>query len=129
MKLKAIVLTSFLACGLCACATSGSSHRTTVVRERGDKAVVHERGDGRTTVVRDRGGVDVVVRPPAPKVVVVPSARAGYVWAPGYWRWNGRDHIWVDGTWMRERQGERWVPAHWEERGDRWHFEEGHWER
>ena len=74
--------------------------------------------------------VEVSVRPPAPRVVVVPAARRGYVWAPGYWRWNGRTHIWVDGRWLREHRGEHWVPAHWEEgRAGNWHFEAGHWER
>lgn len=106
MKLNTIVLSAFLACGVCACVTSGPTR-------------YHD----------SRAGVDIVVRPPAPRVVVVPTARAGYVYAPGYWRWNGREHVWVDGTWLRERRGERWVPAHWEERGDRWHFEAGHWER
>ena len=33
--------------------------------------------------------VEVNVRPPAPRVVVVPAPRVGYAWAPGYWRWNG----------------------------------------
>lgn len=74
--------------------------------------------------------VEVNVRPPAPRVVVVPAPRRGYVWAPGYWRWNGRAHVWVDGRWLRERRNEHWVPAHWEEnRRGVWHFEEGHWER
>ncbi len=119
MKLKTIVLSTFLVSGLCACATSGpSSSRNARVTNA-----------PRATVIHERNGVDVVVRPPAAKVVVVPAPRSGYVWAPGYWRWNGREHVWVDGQWMRERSGSRWVPAHWEERGDRWHFEEGHWER
>jgi hypothetical protein len=74
--------------------------------------------------------VEVNVQPPAPRVVVVPAARRGYAWAPGYWRWNGRSHVWIDGRWVRERRGEHWVPAHWEEgRRGYWHFEEGHWER
>lgn len=74
--------------------------------------------------------VEVQVAPPAPRVVVVPAARRGYVWAPGYWRWNGRNHVWIEGRWMRERRGEHWVPAHWEEsRHGYWHFEQGHWER
>ena len=73
--------------------------------------------------------VDVDVAPPPPRVIVVPAARRGYVWAPGYWRWNGRQHVWIDGRWMRERRGVQWVPAHWEQRGNRWHFEDGHWER
>ena len=74
--------------------------------------------------------VDIDVRPPPPRVVVVPAPRRGYVWAPGYWRWDGRHHVWVDGRWMREHRGSHWVPAHWEEsRNGRWHFEDGHWER
>jgi hypothetical protein len=73
--------------------------------------------------------VDVDVRPPPDRVIVAPAPRRGYVWAPGYWRWNGRTHVWVDGRWMRERRGYHWVPAHWEDHGGRWHFEEGHWAR
>jgi hypothetical protein len=81
------------------------------------------------TPARGRAYVDIDVRPPAERVVVVPAPRRGYLWAPGYWRWNGRQHVWVDGHWVRERRGYHWVPAHWEERHNRWHFEDGHWER
>jgi len=76
-----------------------------------------------------RGVVEIEVAPPPPRVVVVPQPRLGYVWAPGYWRWDGRSHVWVDGAWMRERRGYHWEPAHWEERHGRYHFEEGHWVR
>ncbi|HEY4366181.1 MAG TPA: YXWGXW repeat-containing protein [Steroidobacteraceae bacterium] len=72
--------------------------------------------------------VDIDVRPPPPRVVEIPATRVGYVWAPGYWRWNGHNHVWIDGKWMREKRGWRWEPARWEERHGRWHFEEGHWE-
>ena len=30
----------------------------------------------------------------------VPRARAGYVWAPGYWDWRGSRREWVSGTWV-----------------------------
>jgi YXWGXW repeat-containing protein len=74
--------------------------------------------------------VEVHVAPPPLRVVAVPAPRRGYVWAPGYWRWDGHRHVWADGRWMRERRGERWVPAHWEQgRAGYWHFEPGHWER
>lgn len=74
--------------------------------------------------------IEVNVRPPEPRVVVVPAPRRGYVWAPGFWRWNGRAHVWVEGRWLREHRNEHWVPAHWEEgRRGYWHFEEGHWQR
>ncbi len=73
--------------------------------------------------------IDIGVAPPAPRVEVVPPPRSGYVWAPGYWRWNGREHVWVAGHWMRERRGYHWVPEHWAGREGRYHFEPGHWER
>jgi hypothetical protein len=75
------------------------------------------------------GGYDVDVAPPPPRVIVEPSVRIGYVWAPGYWHWNGRQHVWVNGRYVRERRGYHWRPAHWEPRGSRYHFEDGHWER
>lgn len=73
--------------------------------------------------------VSVGVRPPAPRVVVVPALRRGYVWAAGYWRWNGHRHVWVDGHWMRARRGWVWAPARWEERQGRWVFVAGAWVR
>ncbi len=73
--------------------------------------------------------VDVDIAPPAPRVVVVPPPRTGYVWAPGYWRWDGRRYVWVDGRWVHERRGWRWVPARWVAVGPRWHYVAGHWER
>lgn len=73
--------------------------------------------------------VEIAVRPPAPRVIVVPAPRRGYVWAAGYWRWDGRRHMWVDGQWLRERRGWSWSDAHWEERRGRWHFEPGQWVR
>jgi len=73
--------------------------------------------------------VDIEVRPPEPRVIEVPPPRRGYVWAPGYWQWNGHKHVWVEGRWMHERHGSHWVPAHWDERHGRYHFEPGHWER
>ena len=73
--------------------------------------------------------VDVNVAPPPERVEVVPAPRAGYVWAPGYWRWDRGRHVWVKGYWVRERRGYHWVPHRWKERGKRWHFEIGHWDR
>ena len=73
--------------------------------------------------------VEINVRPPEPRVVVVPAERHGHAWAPGYWRWNGHRHVWVDGRWLREQHGKHWVAAHWEEsRHGYWHFEKGRWE-
>jgi hypothetical protein len=109
MKLSAFVLVAITA------ATLGAGLSGCV-------AYAEPRGHGRAFV-------DIDVRPPPPRVVVAPGARRGYVWAPGYWRWDGRRHVWVDGRWLRERRGYHWQPAHWEERRGHWHFEDGHWDR
>jgi hypothetical protein len=73
--------------------------------------------------------IEITVAPPAPRVEVVPAARPGWAWAPGYWEWRGGAHVWVGGHWMHERPGWRWVPDRWEQRGDHWHYFRGHWER
>jgi hypothetical protein len=73
--------------------------------------------------------VDITVAPPAPQVEVVPVARPGYVWAPGFWEWRGGQHVWVGGHWMGERRGYHWAPDVWVQRGPRWHHEPGHWVR
>lgn len=104
MKSRTIVLFALMACSLSACAVSEPT------RHHGAR-------------------VAILVAPPPPRVVVVPEARAGFVWAPGYWRWNGHEHVWIEGRWLRARPGWHWVPERWEQRGDRWHFEEGRWER
>jgi hypothetical protein len=66
--------------------------------------------------------------PPAPRVEVIPGPRAGFVWAPGYWAWRGREHVWVTGHWVRERRGYHWVPDAWAADGPRYRFIRGHWE-
>jgi hypothetical protein len=67
--------------------------------------------------------------PPPPRVVVVPAPRPGFVWAPGYWFWNGRRHVWHEGTWVRERRGYHYVAPEWRPDGDHYGFRRGHWER
>jgi hypothetical protein len=76
-----------------------------------------------------RVGVGIHVAPPAPRLVAVPAARRGYVWAPGYWRWSGRRYVWVDGRYLRERRGYVWVADGWEDRRGDWHYVRGHWVR
>lgn len=73
--------------------------------------------------------VDIRVAPPATRVEVVPAPRLGYVWAPGYWAWNGRAHVWHGGYWLRERHGYHWNAPAWTPRGGRWHYSQGYWAR
>ena len=73
--------------------------------------------------------IDIDIAPPPVRVEVVPPARVGYVWAPGYWEWRDHAHVWVGGRYIAERRGYRWVPDRWEQHGPHWRHEAGHWER
>lgn len=75
--------------------------------------------------------ITIGVPPPAPRYEVVPPPRAGYVWAPGYWRWEHEQHVWAPGRWMEARHGEHWVADRWahvEGPHGGWRHEPGHWE-
>jgi hypothetical protein len=66
--------------------------------------------------------------PPAPRVEHAPPHRDGYVWAPGYWDWNGHFFRWESGTWIAEHHRAHWVADRWEQDGSQWHHVRGHWE-
>ncbi len=70
-----------------------------------------------------------VVTPQAPPVWVVERVRPrpGYVWAHGYWRWDGRGYVAERGHWEPLRAGYRYQHPHWERRGDGWHWRAGVW--
>jgi hypothetical protein len=74
-------------------------------------------------------GVSIGVAPPPPRFERVPPPRAGYVWAPGYWRWDGRRHVWAGGYWVRARPGYTYRPAYWVHGRDGWRFRNGYWGR
>jgi hypothetical protein len=68
--------------------------------------------------------------PPALRVEVpgrAPSPR--YFWAPGYYRWTGRDHAWVAGRWEMRRPGFEYIAPHWVRRFGRYEYIPGHWVR
>ena len=65
---------------------------------------------------------------PTPVYEAVPVPRAGYVWAPGFWGWEGSRHVWHAGNWMPERHGYHWVPDRWAQVHGGWHHEVGHWD-
>jgi hypothetical protein len=74
----------------------------------------------------------IVVRigppPPHPVEVAPPPPHEGWVWVPGYHRWDGHAYVWVPGEYRNPpHRGAVWVPGEWrEERGGHvWH--EGHW--
>src|SRR5262249_9464457 len=58
--------------------------------------------------------VYVRIGPPAPVYERAVIARPGYVWVPGYHRWNGHRYVWVSGHSVRApRRHSRWIPGHW----------------
>src|SRR3954464_6697273 len=73
--------------------------------------------------------VYVTEAPPAPRHEVVPAARHGQVWAPGYWDYRHGHYVWVQGHWEKERHGQYWHPNRWEERDGKWYMERGGWHR
>jgi hypothetical protein len=77
-----------------------------------------------------RVDVSVVIGVPPPAVIVetAPAPRPGYVYAPGYWGWNGDRHVWIRGRPIAERPGYVWVAERWEPVGGRYRFVPGYWE-
>jgi hypothetical protein len=72
--------------------------------------------------------LEVGVAPPPPREEVIPTAPAGYVWAPGYWDYFQGQYVWRRGHFIEGSPGYRWVPDNWEHRGDVHHFNAGHWD-
>ena len=74
--------------------------------------------------------VYVRVGPPPPPVrEVVPVApQPGWVWQPGYHRWDGARYVWVPGAYVAPpRPGVRWIPGHWRNTPRGYVWVEGHW--
>jgi hypothetical protein len=77
------------------------------------------------------GAAEVIVRigPPAPiheRRIARPGP--GYIWTPGYHRWDGRAYVWAPGAWvLPPRPHAVWVPHRWERRNGGWVMIEGHW--
>lgn len=67
--------------------------------------------------------------PPAPQYEAAPAIAPGYLWAPGYWAWNGDRHIWIRGRTIVQRVGYRWEPDRWEQRDRAYYRHPGRWER
>ena len=73
----------------------------------------------------------VVVRVGPPRPIVeerLAAPGAGYVWTPGYHRWDGARYVWAPGAWvLPPRPRAVWVPHRWVRRGGGWYLNEGHW--
>src|SRR5450756_1543679 len=71
--------------------------------------------------------VNINVGPPEPQYEVVPTMQPGYVWAPGYWGWNGDRHVWIRGRSIVQREGYNWAPDRWDQRNNSYYRTAGHW--
>ena len=73
--------------------------------------------------------IQIGTPPPAPIYEVVPAPRAGYVWAPGYHRYDNGRYVWTSGRWMAERPGYRWIGDRWEHGPNGYYHVAGRWDR
>jgi|SRR5476649_1491896 hypothetical protein len=83
---------------------------------------------GFSTAAFAGSGIDADSPPPPARDERAPPPRDGYVWAPGYWEWNGHAYSWVSGRFMFEHHGAHWIADRWEQTGPRWQRVAGHWE-
>ena len=67
--------------------------------------------------------------PPPLRFESLPPPRHGYVWAPGFWNWDGYRHVWVAGHWLRERPGYYYTQPQWVQSDGHWVRHEGRWDR
>jgi hypothetical protein len=74
---------------------------------------------------------DVVVNIAPPRPVVearVAAPGPGYIWTPGYHRWDGRAYVWTPGAWaMPPHPHAHWVAHRWVHRNGGYVMVEGHW--
>ena len=73
--------------------------------------------------------LSVAIGPPALPVYVPPPIPApGYIWAPGYWAWDGAGYYWVPGTWvLAPAPGLLWTPGYWGWAGGLYVWNAGYW--
>jgi hypothetical protein len=73
--------------------------------------------------------VVVKIAPPAAIVETRPAAPGeGFVWVPGYHRWDGNAYVWVPGGWQHPpRPHARWVAHKWVHKHGGYVLVEGHW--
>ena len=70
----------------------------------------------------------VTTEPPTPVAETVTVApHPGWVWLPGYFKWEGGKYVWVGGEWVEPRPGFRWEPHVWVKEGKGWRLREGEW--
>ena len=84
---------------------------------------------GRLTYTPPSVVVMAPVRPPPPRVEVIPTPPGHeYFWVYGHWAWVGTEHRWEDGHWELHREHEHWVAHRWDQdEHGQWRLHEGYW--
>ncbi len=72
-------------------------------------------------------GVEIGTPPPPLRYEAPPPPRGGYVWAPGYWAWDGYRYVWLEGRWLAQRPGYFYEPGRWEQRHEHWIYRGEAW--
>ena len=67
--------------------------------------------------------------PPPLRFEPVPAPRSGYLWAPGYWGYDGGRYVWTAGHWERTRLNYDYARPEWREEGGKWRFVKGGWHK
>ena len=83
-------------------------------------------GDGRGLSARWQSGVCAAQIAAAPAPPSMPDSAAP---APGYHRYNGREHVWVGGHWELRRDGFEYAGPRWVNRVGRFEYLPGRWVR
>ena len=66
--------------------------------------------------------------PPVRRQAIPRRPHPGWVWQPGFQRWDGRSYIWMPGVWMAPpRRGAIWVPGRWRSTRRGWVWAPGRW--
>ena len=70
----------------------------------------------------------VTAPPPSPLTETITVApHPGWIWHPGYYRWEGNNYVWTGGEWVEPKPGYRWEPHVWVKEGKGWRLREGEW--
>jgi hypothetical protein len=53
---------------------------------------------------------------------------SGYVWVPGFYRWDNGSYVWNAGAWQQPpRARARWTAGRWRHTRQGWYWTEGRW--
>lgn len=105
--------------------------KVTVIKESdADRAIRHEAVIGVESAPETALIVRTAPPEPKPEVVQIETRPAeGFVWVPGYWRWDAdrATYEWVSGTWRRSIPDLVWHPGHWQKAGEGYTWVSGYW--